>query len=127
MAEGLPSTPEGWGGVIAGIAAVFIAARKGLQKLGITDAPPNIEAIAKAVVAEAFAQKSREDTEHREAILAGFEAAIDKLSVSMERLLERIHHETAGLIAGELRGIRDEYADIKSDTRVILERMRGGK
>lgn len=101
-------------GVVA-IAGLVAAVGKRAKRLIVGD-PPDYEAMARAF----FTVKAEEDRGHREHIEQAFDRAIEKLSVQMNATLERIHHETAAMIVTELRNVRDEYASIKSDTRLLI-------
>lgn len=71
--SGLPTTPEGWGGLVVGIAGALVAIRKGLQKIGVLEPKFDYEKMAAAF----FSQKAAEDAHHRDAIVAGLREVAD--------------------------------------------------
>lgn len=79
---GLPTTPEGWGGLLASIAVAIAALRKGLQKLGVLEEKQDLKGFAAELVSAMRAENDR----HRH----GLEEAIDRQTHEITRLTEKL-------------------------------------
>lgn len=106
-----PTTPEGWGGVIAGVATVFLTVRKGLQKIGMLEPPVDVEKVATAVARAVMAEKDIADREHRDAIVT----ALGKVDASI--------HSVNSATAQNIRAALELYGKDVAQIRTAQERV----
>lgn len=103
---GLPTTPEGWGGLVVGIAGALVAIRKGLQKIGVLEPKFDYERMAEAF----FKQKAAEDARHRDAIVDG-----------LHEVAETVRQVNAATTAN-IRAVLELYGKDVSEIRDAQER-----
>jgi pyrroloquinoline quinone (PQQ) biosynthesis protein C len=110
----LPTSPEGWGAFLAALVAIAAATRKGLQKAGLLSGTP--EAYAKAF----FAEKSAQDREHREALIA----AIHHLTEVTREEHEQTREELRRVNDATRESLRGLLQQLGVDTALIKDRLR---
>lgn len=116
MADGgLPSTPEGWGGLLASLAVGLVALRKALQKVGVLDERPDLKGFARELVEVMRGENDR----HRR----GLEEAIERQTEAIERqtlAIERNSEKLDGVMVAVREAnekTRDRIADLVSGMR----------
>lgn len=102
----LPTSPEGWAAVLAGLAAVIKGAQIALKKAGYWPG---------GTVEKMMEHSKAENLEHREALKEAFEGAIDKQTIAMERLLERIHRETASTVSAAFLSVGKDVTELAKE------------
>ena len=107
----VPTSPEGWGGLLAALLVAWVSAKKILERIGVIEPKVDVQRIAEAVARAVMAEKDESDREHREAIIA----ALGKVDASI--------HSVNAATSANIRAALELYGKDVSRIQSAQERV----